>query len=79
MFSQLSQSINIRILRKIEGEKSNVRNKSTALLKFLEMQYQGAFHLVFKVTIIAKCVKSAQVKMKRINCVLREANFRVRF
>ena len=42
-FSQRSYSINIQILKKMAQEKINVSNKSTALLKFLGIQYQSAF------------------------------------
>ena len=56
-------------------EKINASNKSTALLNFLGIHYQSAFHKDFKVAIIAESVTNAQPKTQLINCVLRKAYF----
>ena len=56
-------------------EKINASNKSTALLNFLGIHYQSAFHKDFKVAIIAESVKNAQSKTQLINCVLRKVYF----
>ena len=73
--SQGSHSINIRILRKMAQEKINASNKSTALLNFLGIHYQSAFHKDFKVAIIAESVTNTQPKTQLINCLLRKAYF----